>query len=212
VWTASAHLKDTIAWTVLVALAMVFKVADESKEDKFFQNAVKDAIKITIVLEFVVGLYPFSLLVELFLVPLITVLVVLQVVAETKDEYQGAKRVITGVLMIIGVLLLWHSIASLLSDTEFVIIKRIVEMLMPSILTVLFLPFIYILALYAAYNAVFVRLAIWNRDSAILRYAKRQILLHFGLNRRKLIQWSKNNPMPKVRSKYDVLELIGKSS
>lgn len=69
IWDPSIHLADTIIWTATVALVMVMSIGDVSKEEKFFQKVVFDALKLTIVLEFIIGLYPFSLPVELLLVP-----------------------------------------------------------------------------------------------------------------------------------------------
>jgi hypothetical protein len=207
-WDAFSHLKDTIAWIVGVALVMVFNVPGTLKGESLFRKAIKDAIKITIILEFVVGLYSLSLPVELILVPFITFLAMMQAVSEVKQEYQGSKNLFQGLLVFIGVLLIWHSVRSLLFDANLIIIERLIEMLMPSILTVLFLPFLYALALYSIYNSVFVRLNTWNPDSKLLGYTKRKIFLHFGFNLGKLAHWSGQNSIHRAKSKEEVLALI----
>jgi hypothetical protein len=211
-WYAPSHLKDTVIWLVVVGFAMIVNVSDVSKDEKFFGKAIRDAIKLTIVLEFVIGLYPFSLPVELLLVPFVTLLVMALAIAEMKQEYQAFKKVLEWLLALIGILLIWHSMRSLISDADFVVVERLTEMLLPALLTVLFLPFVYFLALYSAYESVFLRLNIWNRDSTVLGYAKRRIFLRFGLNLSKLTYWSKQNPILKVSSKQEVLEIVGRTN
>jgi hypothetical protein len=211
-WYAPSHLKDTVIWLLVVGFAMIVNVSDVSKDEKFFGKAIRDAIKLTIVLEFVIGLYPFSLPVELLLVPFVTLLVMALAIAEMKQEYQAFKKVLEWLLALIGILLIWHSMRSLISDADFVVVERLTEMLLPALLTVLFLPFVYFLALYSAYESVFLRLNIWNRDSTVLGYAKRRIFLRFGLNLSKLTYWSKQNPILKVSSKQEVLEIVGRTN
>lgn len=47
-----------------VALVMFFNLSESSKEG-FFRKKVKEAFAFTIVLEFIIGFYPFSLPIEL---------------------------------------------------------------------------------------------------------------------------------------------------
>jgi hypothetical protein len=57
--------------------------------------------------------------------------------------------VFSGLIAIIGLGLLWHSIGSVMADSAtFVSVERLIELILPSLLTILFLPFIYFLALY----------------------------------------------------------------
>lgn len=208
-WNVSSHLKDTVVWALTVAFVMFLNVNNISKEEKNFRKILKDYVKLALVLEFIVGFYPFALLIELLLIPCMVFLGAFQAVAGMKEESAPVKKLITGVIGIIGFVLIWHSVAALLADINaFFSIERLIEFILPSLLTILFLPFIYFLALFMLYEQLFMRFDFQNRHSDLTSYAKRQAFFHFGLNLKKLVTWSKRNPRLKAESKAEFLGLI----
>lgn len=145
--------------------------------------------------------------------PILVFLFLMVSVAGMKQEYLQVKKLFEWLLAFMGFILLWHSARSLLADTgSFFTAERLIELVLPSILTLLFLPFVYFLALVIMYENVFMRLKLRNHNSTLIGYAKRQIFLNFGFNLSKLIRWSKQSPNLKVNSKTEVLELISKES
>lgn len=172
-----------------------------------------DAIKFTIVLEFVIGLYPFSLPIELVLIPINVFFLGMVTVADMKQEHLPVKKLFEWILAFIGLIILWHSVRSLLADSgSFFTVKQLVELMLPSLLTFLFLPFLYFLALAVTYETVFMCLKLRNHNSTLIGFAKRQFFLYFGLKLGKLTRWLKQNPNLKVNSKAEVLELLGKKN
>jgi hypothetical protein len=209
VWNASDHLKDSIAWTLTVALVMFFNISEVSKEG-FFRKKVKEAFAFTILLEFIIGFYTFSLPVELVLMPILMILVLLRAFSESDQKYSAAKKGLDVFLGIFGFLLLGQAIRGLIPNlNNFANTAWVIELLMLPALTVLVLPFIYFLGVYSAYELLFVRLKFFNHDSKLLRYAKYRAILRFRLNAAKLNQWSKQVGNLRVSSKKDVIELIG---
>jgi hypothetical protein len=133
----------------------------------------------------------------------------LKFVAAMNEEHALVEKFVSGLIAIIGFSLLWHSIGSLLADTDsFFSIERFIELMLPSLLTILFLPFIYFLALFMVYEQLFMRFKFQNHRSDLIGYAKRQAFLHFGFNLRKLTSWSKRNPSLKADCKAEILGLI----
>ncbi len=209
VWNASDHLKVTIAWTMTVALVMFFNLSEVSKEG-FFRKKVKEAFAFTILLEFIIGFYPFSLPVELVIMPITMAVVLLRAFSETDQKYSAVKKILDVFLGIIGLILLGQAVRGLAANlNDFANTTWLIDLLLPPVLTVLILPFIYFLAVYSAYELLFVRLNFFNRDSKLLWYAKFRAFIRFGLNAAKLNKWSKQTHNLRVSSKRDVIELIG---
>ena len=210
-WDSSNHLKDTIIWTVTIAFVMVLNISDATKKKNFFRKIVSDALKLTIVLEFIIGFYSFSLPMELVLIPFLFLLGALVAVADMEQDYLPVKEVLTWLLTIIGLGLLWHSTHNLLANADtFLTTERLIELTLPSILTLLFLHFVYFLALGTTSEIVFTSLKVRNHNSPLVGYAKRRIFLRFGFRLNKLVKWSRQHPNLKVNSKAEVLELVGK--
>lgn len=213
IWNSSDHLKDTVLWSITVAFVLIVNISNVQKDEQFFKNAIKDSIKLTIVLEFIVGFYPFSLPVEFVLVPILALLGGLLGIASTKQEYLPAKTILQWITAILGVFLLWHSAQKVILDLDTLLrVERLIELALLSVLTILFLPFVYLLALFIVYEQIFLRVTFQNRGSSLGGYTKRRVLQRFGLNLRRLIQWSKANIDLKVSSKDEVQELVRRVS
>lgn len=207
VWSVESNLKDTVIWVIAGAFVMVLNTSAVAEEG-FLRRKVLDFLKLAVVVEFVVAEYTFSLPFELALIPLLVILVGMLAVAETQNEYVIIVKPLRWLLALAGGALLLYSLRQLwLGWNEFATLARLVEFLLPSILTVLFLPFVYFLALYSAYEDVFVRLEIWNTDKQLIGLAKRRIFFSFGLNLRKLALWAKQTPRLKVSNLDEVLTL-----
>lgn len=211
IWDVSNHLKATAIWTITVAFAMIVNISDATKEDNFFRKVLIDTIKLTIIVEFIIGLYPFNLLVEFLLIPVLVFIVGMVTVAGMKQEYLPVKKFFEWLLAIVGFVLLWHSIQYLFADPSSLFsIEGLIDLILSSLLTILLLPFIYFFALFIEYENVFMQLKNRNQNSPLLGYAKQKIFFHFGLNLNKLTRWSKQHPNLKVNSKAEILELISK--
>jgi len=132
-------------------------------------NAVKDFVKViltatslTIILEFIVGFYNFSLIWELILIPIVTFISLLSLVAEMKKDDPNTKvvaNVLKGILTIIGFGILVYGIYQLITQyTDFLTLSNLKSFLLPPIFTLLFLPLIYFTVLYIKYERAFMNL------------------------------------------------------
>ena len=77
-WNISAT-KDTILWTLGSAFGMYFSLNKVAQDENYFNNVILDNLKIVLLLEFVVNLYSFSLPVELIVIPIVSFIVLLNV-------------------------------------------------------------------------------------------------------------------------------------
>lgn len=187
-------LKDTILWGLSVAVVSLFRVSQITEDVNYFRNAIKDNFKVVIILEFVVAFYTFPLWAELLIVPLATVLIMMQVVAETKEDYKPGEKLLGYILSLFGVGLFIYATYKLLADfATFAQTETLTEFSLPVLLSLLFLPFLFVLNLYANYDNAFMRLDLMIRDNALLRhYAKRAAVFGFHVRVGLLTRWIRN--------------------
>jgi uncharacterized membrane protein len=133
-------------------------------------------------IQFLVNTYTFSLPVELALVPLVAVVVTLDTLAQAQQQYSAVARLTRVLLALIGLAVVLSAVVRAVADYRalgsFATARRV---LLPLLLSVSFVPFIYLLMLAAAYDTLFLRLRLGAEpDAVVQRYAKRRIMFHCG--------------------------------
>jgi hypothetical protein len=155
-------LWDAIFWFFGTALVMFFSINKATAQGHFFRRAAIGTLTLATLLEFIVDLYPFALSIELIIVPVAIVLGALQAVAGTQKQFASVKIVINWLIGLMGLAFLLHaSNMILIHPTEFFNLKNFLQFLEVPLLTISFLPFIYLLALYSAYETAFIRVDLW---------------------------------------------------
>jgi hypothetical protein len=143
-WHTTAT-KETVYWffgggVVLVGKAVVAATSDPG----FLKKLLKQALRVTIVVEFLVNLYVFPLAVELLLVPFVFLFVMLEVVAASDPAYKQVHALVNSVLVAIGLGLLAYVAFSALTDLGgFLTRENVEKFLVAPALTVAFIPFLY---------------------------------------------------------------------
>lgn len=211
-WDATAT-KDTVLWVLLVAMVLLFRANKAQKEGSFFKDTVFDNLKLIAVLEFVSNAHTFSLPVELIIVPVFTFVAMLKAVTEFKREaephYEAADKLLGYLLVIAGSTLIGIAVWKVLRDIDgFATVQTLRDFLLPVVLSALYLPFVYIWALFLAYENVFVRIGIANKDRELTMHLKKMVLMSFHLNLKKLVQWSQCVSNLHIESRCDAAELI----
>lgn len=211
-WDISA-IKDTILWITGTAFTVFFNLNKAIEDDRFFKNFVIDNIKLIVLLEFVVNFYSFSLVAELLIIPIVSLIAIMIAVTETKPKYQQLKTPLGYVLGIFGLCIIAFTVHELIMDFwNFTTLKNLRDFVLPPLFSMIFLPFAYLMTLLMQYDSFFTRIDIANKKSDIAKYAKRKVVLvcHFNLSR--LNQVSKIARFPKVSSKDDVLNWFIKAN
>lgn len=188
-------LKDTIFWFLGVALVLSYK-ANNAKDFAFFKEIIKDTIKWTIVLEFLINFYTFGLLTELILLPIMVIIGLLQTVYELDKKNEQVTKLLKNVTALFGLIVLTYVSYKTFTDYKMLFdANNLFSFLLPIILTVVVLPFIYILALYINYETLFVRIKFISKDKTVKRRLKKEILLvaNFNIETLHLISKKLNN-------------------
>lgn len=186
-----SQIKNTIIWCVTVATIMTYRSSTISNNKHFFKNAALDNLKAIIVLEFIINVHSFNIWIELILVPLSTFLAMLLAYSELDEKYNKLTTIINKTLMYLGTALIFHAAYKIYIDIpSFVTYSNFQGFMLPPILSITFLPFMYFIALFMCYETLFVRFGFYSKDPAILRHAKQITLQSFNINLYNLKQWS----------------------
>lgn len=205
------NLKDTVIWGLGTAFVMLMNVKNTG-DDHYFQKVILDNVKLILIVEFVVNFRTFNIWIELFIIPLLTIIVMLNSFVERDQKYKQIKKILEILVVYAGFCLLCFSFYNVVVDfSNFASLDNLVDFLLPPVFTILFLPFMYAAALYALYQSVFVRLRIFNNDNGLITYVKLKIFQKFLFNFRKLNRWAKGVGILKINSKQDIVDLLDKA-
>jgi len=208
----SSHTKDTIFWFLGTAFVMLMNVNSVQSDEDYFKKVLLANIKFILIFEFLINFYVFDLWIEIILIPVITLLVMLQVVAGTKPEFKPVQRFFDVVVAIIGIGLLFYAVHNAsLNFTGLATVDNLQAFLLGPVFTVGLLPFVYIMALYATYEQIYVRLKFFAKDLKLVPYAMWKIIFTFHVNMKRLNRWSKKTGALRIQSKDDVQAMLAEN-
>lgn len=180
------NLKSTLLWWLTVGFTCVFEAQRLKDKPRTLRKLVRDAFTLSVVILFIAELVSFPLWVELLMLPSLVFLTLLIAVGEHQTDKPGVPRVLKllrGLQMLAGLIILSFSywlVAG--SVTEFWSLNTLREFGLPLLLWLMFVPFIFLLAVYMTYEEAFIHLQIRPKQTSIVRYARWRALFAFGWN------------------------------
>lgn len=166
------YIKDIAFWTLFAGVPICFNATSRKLEEHYFKNIIIDNLKFAALVEFITGTFTFHIIGELILQPLLVFFLILQSSLIKKTE--AVKKFVDGLLGIAGLMILGFTIKSAvdsIGDIQFIDIT--VGLLLPIILSVLYLPVAYIFAVYAKYEILFMRMGFKEPDDKKLKLKHR---------------------------------------
>lgn len=181
-------LKDTILWYLLPGFIMGVKYITSKDDGNLFKKIIIDNIEFLIIFEFIVNFYVFPIWAEIIIIPIITFIVLLDVVASRDKKYTSVLKFLRTLQFLIGSLILVYSVYQIIKDfSNFGSINTLKEFLLPIILTITFIPLICFMVLYSRYEEFFIRLDFYYKNNKILRrHIKRRTIKNCLLNYNKI--------------------------
>lgn len=207
-------LKDSILWIFGIAFVLLMNIDRFTQDKKYFKKIVGDNLKLIVLIEFVVNLYPFSLGIELILIPVLVVIGCMAVIVGNKEEYKLVKKLIDSVLAFLGIFVIIFALYRvILNYHEFATLDNFKDFILTPMLMIIYLPFLYFLILFMVYENLFIRLDMFlTKDKTLIRFTKLKILYLCHINLAKLNKFAKNctRDLIKLSSRNDVLRMINK--
>ncbi|MBK7969370.1 MAG: hypothetical protein IPK08_10745 [Bacteroidetes bacterium] len=152
-------------------------------DTKYFKKLLADSLKWTLLIEFLINFHTFSLIIEILIFPFMLFIVTMQVFSETDKQYEAVNKLFTGILSMIGILIFLYSlILAIYKSNEFFTFGNLNEFLLPVYMTILLMPFLYVIALFIQYESLFVRLRFMTSDKVLYRTVKLQIYINASCN------------------------------
>lgn len=104
------YIKDIIIWFLFSGLIYCMNAVSSEADERYIQKVLKDNLKLTMILEFFMSTFTFNIWIELAIIPIITIITVMNVIAERKEEYKNGHKLLDFVLAIAGFWILYETI------------------------------------------------------------------------------------------------------
>lgn len=182
VWSKS-QIFETLFWLFGPGIVLVGRLTEDKKHPHPFRRYLRDAVALSVIVEFVVGLRTFALPVEMAIVFVATLLSIMLAASAARSEFKSVETLLNVVLTVAGVTFLALSIVYIVREPSSVFtLDTLRDFSVPLLLTIGFLPLAYLLAWLFAFELLAVRVRWYIKDRHDLRrYALRKALRVAGL-------------------------------
>lgn len=196
-------LKETLLWFCFTGVALVVKAIVHDKEQSLWRSTLRDQIKIGVLLTYLISTYVFPLWVELVLLPTLSIVVILNVVAEAEEQYSMAARMTANFLAtcgIVGLGLAVHNAVSTFGPQELDLMIR--SLLLIPILSVSLTPLLFLFQVITSYEQLWLRLQLGtDKDPTVVKYAKWQLVRHLKMRPRRIKAFLRQHAVDLMRVK-----------
>ena len=204
------QLTATILWTALSGLALAGRTLSAGNDQGYFKRLVVDCLKITVVLEFLVVGYSFSLPIELLLVFIMTILALSIELSRAKDELASVSTLFEWIVAGVVAFVLWKAVWGIWDRPDpFFTTKTGRNFLLPMLLTAGSIPFLYVLHCYS--NIELARIRIGQKtfqSDELKRYARRRIFLRFMARPRLVLRAARQFHSLPAETRDDVNQIV----
>lgn len=209
-WNISM-LKETILW-YFTAFGLVIYYTLSNQDEYIFRSVFRDSFKLIILIEFLIGRYVMPLLAELIFIPFATCLAVMDAYLSVHEGSAHLRTLIRLLFAACGLVILGFAAWSAIADYRSLgTLETAWEICFPPFMSIALVPLIYISALVATYENIFLRLRfLRNLPPDLVTYAKRRIVLHHHLSLHRLRRFSRNlsAELLAVQSRADIDNLM----
>lgn len=187
------YLKDIILWTFFSGLTICMNAVAGEADEKYISKVLKDNIRFTVVTEFLLSTFTFSLWVELIIIPIMTAITLLDVVAAQKSETVAVHKLLQSVIAFIGLCLVFQTVkVGIREYRELNMVDTLVSFFIPMVYLLFVTPLEYVFELYSKYEMLFIRMCFKEpRDKKVKRKRHLKVIKACGLSVRKIILFQK---------------------
>ncbi len=153
------YIKDIIIWFLFSGLIYCMNAVSSEADETYIKKILKDNLKFTMILEFFMSTFTFNIWIELAIIPVITIITVMNIIAERKEEYKNVHKLLDSVLAIAGFWIFYETIKIGINEyKQLNIINTLVSFIIPIAYLILIIPLEYALELYSKYELLFLRM------------------------------------------------------
>jgi len=207
-WTLT-QLKITVLWFFFAGIPALMDTPDISNDPTKLRASVAKNFKLSLLLDFFVNLYKMPLFLELVFVPFTALIGGLLAVAQSDEKYVTVQKLLNGILLAVGLGVLVFATYKMTTDFGAIAnANTLRDLALPIIYNIAFIPLLWAMSIYAAYEAVFCRLPFVIKDCALHPYTRRRLLLGFRTDVSALNDWFKAAWSGALNTRSDILQSI----
>ena len=187
------YLKDIILWTLFSGLTICMNAVAGEADEKYISKVLKDNIRFTVVTEFLLSTFTFSLWVELIIIPIITVIVLFDTVAEHKSDAIAVHKLLQDVMAFAGLCVILQTVrVGILEYRELNVINTLVSFFIPIVYLLLVTPLEYAFELYSKYEMLFIQMHFKEpSDKMVRRKRHLKVIKVCGLSVKRIMLFQK---------------------
>ena len=187
------YLKDIILWTLFSGLTICMNAVAGEADEKYISKVLKDNIGFTVVTEFLLSTFTFSFLVELIIIPITTVIVLFDTVAEHKSDAIAVHKLLQDVMAFAGLCVILQTVrVGILEYRELNVINTLVSFFIPIVYLLLVTPLEYAFELYSKYEMLFIQMHFKEpSDKMVRRKRHLKVIKVCGLSVKRIMLFQK---------------------
>lgn len=189
----SIYLKDIIIWTVFSGLTICINAVAGEADEKYILKVLKDNIRFTMVTELLLSTFTFSFWVELIIIPITTVIVLFDTVAEHKSDAIAVHKLLQDVIAFAGLCVILQTVrVGILEYRELNVINTLVSFFIPIVYLLLVTPLEYAFELYSKYEMLFIQMHFKEpSDKMVQRKRHLKVIKVCGLSVKRIMLFQK---------------------
>lgn len=205
----NSNLKTTILWSFAFAFVTLMDVNRISEDSTYFKKTIRDTVNATAIITFIAEAYSFSLLAELLLFPFLFIVTAMHIMSENKKEHASVHKLMSTALVTAGCIYIGYGMYMASTKfEEFSTWNNVREFSTPIILSLLFLPYLYLISVLISYELIWVSLRFVMKDKSLRRYAMLQAFIHLRLDLQGLRRWKRNIGAYQPENREAIVESI----
>lgn len=187
------YLKDIILWTLFSGLTICMNAVAGEADEKYISKVLKDNIRFTVVTEFLLSTFTFSFWVELIIIPITTVIVLFDTVAEHKSDAIAVHKLLQDVMAFAGLCVILQTVrVGILEYRELNVINTLVSFFIPIVYLLLVTPLEYAFELYSKYERLFIQMHFKEpSDKMVQRKRHLKVIKVCGLSVKRIMLFQK---------------------
>lgn len=187
------YLKDIILWTLFSGLTICMNAVAGEADEKYISKVFKDNIGFTVVTEFLLSTFTFSFWVELIIIPITTVIVLFDTVAEHKSDAIAVHKLLQDVMAFAGLCVILQTVrVGILEYRELNVINTLVSFFIPIVYLLLVTPLEYAFELYSKYEMLFIQMHFKEpSDKMVRRKRHLKVIKVCGLSVKRIMLFQK---------------------
>ena len=187
------YLKDIILWTFFSGLTICINAVAGEADEKYILKVLKDNIRFTMVTELLLSTFTFSFWVELIIIPITTVIVLFDTVAEHKSDAIAVHKLLQDVIAFAGLCVILQTVrVGILEYRELNVINTLVSFFTPIVYLLLVTPLEYAFELYSKYEMLFIQMHFKEpSDKMVRRKRHLKVIKVCGLSVKRIMLFQK---------------------